>query len=276
MIEIGKKNKLKVEKFTEHGAYLTDGKDRILLPKRYLWGSLRIGDELEVFVYTDSEDRPVATTELPIVQVGETALLEAVGTNSYGAFLDWGLPKDLFVPFSEQRSKMRAGGHYPVYVYLDDASKRVVGSAKISKFIGNAFPNLKRGDAVGIFVYEKTELGWKVAVENLYQGMIYDNEIFEPIALGDRLMAIVKNVRSDGKIDLMPGEACKKRVGDLAEIILEEYESNGRKLPVNDSSSPEAIREAFHCSKKDFKKAIGQLLKERKIDISEARKVKGG
>ena len=271
MIEIGKKNKLKVEKFTEHGAYLTDGMQRILLPKRYLWGALRIGEELEVFVYNDSEDRPVATTDLPVAQIGEVAFLEVVGTNRFGAFLDWGLPKDLLVPFGEQRAKMRVGGRYPVFIYLDDASKRIVASAKISKFLGNVFLSLKRGETVTAMVYEKTDLGWRVAVNNLYQGMIYDNEIFQPVEIGDTLTAVVKTVRDDGKIDLTPGDVREKRVGDLASTILQSYHDNGNRLPVNDSSSPEEIKALFHCSKKDFKKAIGQLLKERKIDLSAAR-----
>lgn len=276
MIEIGKKNNLKVEKFTEHGAYLTDGQQRVLLPKRYLWGSLRLGEELEVFVYNDSEDRPIATTELPTVQVGEIGYLEVVGTNRFGAFLDWGLPKDLLVPFGEQKSKMRTGGRYPVYVYLDDASKRITGSAKIGKFIGNVFPDLKRGDEVEIILYEKTDLGWKAAVNNLYAGMIYDNEIFQPVSLGDKLPAIVKFVRDDGKIDLTLYGKTEMRVPELANQILKRYEERGNTLDVNDSSSPEEIKKIFNCSKKDFKKALGLLLKERKIDLESVRKVKEG
>ncbi|MCH5320001.1 MAG: GntR family transcriptional regulator [Paramuribaculum sp.] len=272
MIEIGKKNKLKIEKFTDHGAYLTDGTDRVLLPRRYLWGTMRLGEEIDVFVYTDSEDRPVATTDLPVAEVGELAYLEVVGTNRFGAFLDWGLPKDLLVPFSEQKAKMRTGGRYPVYVYLDDASKRVVASAKIGKFIGNAYPDMKRGDEVDAFVYEKSEYGWKVAVNNLYQGMIYDNEIFVPVRVGDKFGATVKNVRDDGKIDLLLGEKSVKRVADLASRILADYKANGNVLTVNDSSTPEDIKSEYQCSKKDFKKALGQLLKERMIDLDSVRK----
>lgn len=276
MIEIGKLNKLKVERFTDHGAYLTDsdGAGRVLLPKRYLWGSLRIGEELEVFVYTDSEDRPIATTEIPLATVGDVALLEVVGANRFGAFLDWGLPKDLLVPLGEQKSRMKVGGKYPVYVYLDHASQRVVASAKIDKFIGNLFPDLKRGDSVEAFVYERADTGWRVAVEGHYKGMIFDDEIFAPVAIGSRLQATVKSVRPDGKLDLLPVGKAEERVPELAQRILAAYQASDGRLEVNDQSSPAEIKEAFGCSKKDFKKALGQLLKERKIDLSAVRGIK--
>lgn len=271
MIEIGKKNILRVEKFTEHGAYLTDGNQRILLPKKYLWGSLRLGEELEVFVYNDSEDRPVATTTLPIAQVGEVAFLEVVETNRFGSFLDWGLEKDILVPFSEQKQKMKIGHRYPVYIFLDDASKRVVASAKIAKFIGNVFPSLNCGDEVEIIPFEKTELGWRVVVDNLYPGMIYDNEIYRPVHIGEKMHAVVKNIREDGRIDLILGDKSEKRITRLAADIFRYYKQNNDTLKINDSSSPDEIAKTFSCSKKDFKKALGQLLKERKIQIEQVR-----
>lgn len=270
MIKIGNYNTLRVARFVDFGAYLTDDdNNEVLLPARYVPDDATVGDEIEVFVYTDSEDRPVAVTEHPFATVGEFAFLQVAQVNKFGAFLDWGVPKHLLVPFSEQRLRMEEGGIYPVYVYLDDITKRVVASGKLEKFLGNVIPDYKPGQEVQALVWKHTDIGYKVIVDNLFQGMIYDNEVYAPLEIQQTITAYVKNVRDDGKIDLTVGDRAAKRVSDLTTLILDRIEHNGGRLTITDSSSPEEIKRAFHCSKKDFKKAVGKLYKERKIAIGE-------
>ncbi len=268
MINIGKTNTLKVNRLVEFGAYLTDdtaADTEILLPRRYVDENLRPGDEIEVFVYNDSEDRPVSTTAPPIAQVGEVAVLEVVGTCRYGAFLDWGLPKDLLVPFGEQRARMKMGGHYPVFIYLDDASKRIVASARLGKFLGNLLPSFSPGQEVDAVVYERTEIGFRCAVDSLHQGMLYSDELFRPVSIGQKLKAYVKNVRPDGRIDLSAAPDAKHRTRQLADRIAATIETAGGHIAISDASSPESIQAAFECSKKDFKKAVGHLLKTGRV-----------
>lgn len=266
MIKIGQYNKLTVERFVDFGAFLTDGEsESILLPSKYIDQSTAVGDEVEVFVYKDSEDRPVAVTEHPFACVGDVAFLQVAAVNKYGAFLDWGLPKDLLVPFSEQKSRMREGGFYPVYVYLDDETKRVVASAKLEKFIGNTIPDYRPGQKVEALVIQHTEIGYKVVVDNLHWGMIYDNEVFAPLEIEQSVKAYVKAVRDDGKIDLTLNDKAKVRTKSTAELIVEHLKANGGEMAVGDKSSPEEIKALFHCSKKDFKKALGALYKDKKI-----------
>ena len=270
MIKIGNYNTLRVARFVDFGAYLTDDdNNEVLLPARYVPDDATVGDEIEVFVYTDSEDRPVAVTEHPFATVGEFAFLQVAQVNRFGAFLDWGVPKHLLVPFSEQRLRMEEGGIYPVYVYLDDITKRVVASGKLEKFLGNVIPDYKPGQEVQALVWKHTDIGYKVIVDNLFQGMIYDNEVYAPLEIQQTITAYVKNVRDDGKIDLTVGDRAAKRVSDLTSLILDRIEHDGGRLTITDSSSPEEIKRAFHCSKKDFKKAVGKLYKERKIAIGE-------
>ena len=263
MINIGQRNMLEIARFCDFGAYLREpgGKDEILLPMRYLTEAMSVGDMLDVFVYTDSEDRPVATTDAPLAQVGDIAVLEVVGANRFGAFRDWGLPKDLLVPHSEQRARMQVGRSYPVYIYLDNASQRVAASAKIGKFIGNLYPELKRGEEVTAVVYERNEVGFRCAVNSLHQGIIYADEAFRPIHIGDTLTAYVKLVRPDGKIDLTLSGNAADRTRELADRIEEALRVAGGHIDLGDNSDPDDIRRAFQCSKKDFKKAIGLLLK---------------
>lgn len=269
MVEIGKYNRLTVKKLVDFGLYLDGGNGvEILLPARYIDSPLQPGDEMDVFIYTDSDDRLIATTEHPYAQVGEFAFLQVVQVNRIGAFLDWGLAKDLLVPFREQKSSMRQGGIYPVYLYLDDASKRVVASAKIEKYIGNTVPRYKRGAEVKALVLQHAEQGFKVVVDNLYSGMLYHNELFREVTVGEEMTAYVKQVREDGKIDLTLSDRCEERVGTLSERIYDRIAANGGRLSVTDKSSPEEIKALFQCSKKDFKKAVGHLYKERRIVIT--------
>lgn len=263
MIKIGNRNNLEVSRLVDFGAYLREpqGTVEILLPARYITTPLEPGDVVDVFVYTDSEDRLVATTLQPLAEVGTVAVLKVVATGRIGAFLDWGLPKDLLVPVGEQRQRMIEGRAYPVYVYLDNASKRVAASAKIDKYIGNVIPSLKRGEQVSAVVYDRNEVGYRCAVNSLHQGIIYADEVYSPINIGDTLTAYVKFVRPDGKVDLTVGPRAEERTHALADRVEQAIAECGGRLPLGDSSDPEEIRRRFQCSKKDFKKAIGHLLK---------------
>ncbi|MBR5898331.1 MAG: GntR family transcriptional regulator [Muribaculaceae bacterium] len=270
MIEIGKYNTLKVVKLVDFGVYLDGGNNvEILLPARYISTPLNEGDSIEVFIYTDSEDRLIATTLHPMAQVGEFAFLTVKQSTGIGAFLEWGLAKDLLVPFSEQRIKMREGGNYLVYVYLDNNTKRIVASTKINKFIGNTLPNYKRGDSVNVLICEINNLGYKAIVDNQHYGLIYRNETYSNVRVGDSLTAYVKAVRPDGKIDLTLNDTSANRTSNLAQEILDWLQISGGQGLLNDKSSPEEIKDTFACSKKDFKKALGYLYKERKINFTD-------
>lgn len=270
MINIGKYNRLRVARFVDFGAYLSDdSNNEVLLPARYVPADAAVGDEIEVFVYNDSEERPVAVTEHPFACVGEFAFLQVAQVNKFGAFLDWGVPKHILVPFAEQRVRMEEGGIYPVYVYLDHITKRVVASAKLEKFLGNVMPEYHPGDKVSALVWQHTPRGYKVIVDNLFQGMIYDNEVYAPLEIEQTVTAYVKNVRDDNKIDLTLGDKAVNRVAGLADEIIDHLSRNGGSMTLTDSSTPEDIKEAFRCSKKDFKKAIGKLYKDHKIVISD-------
>ena len=269
MTGIGKINSLEIARRTEQGFYLIDENgNEVLLPNRYITADMNIGDTIDVFVYNDSEDRPIATTETPYAQVGEFALLRVKAVNSIGAFLDWGLMKDLLVPFREQRMRMIAGRSYIVYVYVDDESKRIVASAKLDKFLDNKIPEYKFRKKADILVVKRTDLGFKVIVDNLFSGMIYHDEIYQDINIGEHYTAFIKNVRPDGKIDLKLGDREVKRVKGLADIIMDYIKANGGSMQITDSSSPEMIRAVFNCSKKDFKKTLGFLYKAKKIIIT--------
>lgn len=283
MISIGDYNDLRIERFVEHGAYLVDPEGQnsnsksnnkntyreVLLPSRYIEESMVVGDIIRVFVYTDSEDRPVATTEIPYARVGEFAFLQVLQVNRVGAFLDWGLSKNLLVPFKEQRVKMLSGGVYPVYVYLDLNSNRVVASAKLEKFVGNAYPDYRNGQKVTALVLSHTPIGYKTIVDNLHFGMIYTNEVYRPLEIGETVDAYVRQVRSDdGKIDLtLTAPGTLGRIVKIEDVIIDELK-NGT-LTLTDHSSPEEIRSVLNCSKKDFKKAVGALYRDKKIALSE-------
>lgn len=270
MIKIGKTNNLKVVKKVDFGLYLDGGESgEILLPKRYVDESMEVGDELDVFIYCDSEDRLVATTEKPLIEVGEFGLLKAVEVNRVGAFMEWGLQKDLLVPFREQSQEIRVGGSYVVYAFLDNATKRIVGSTKLNKYVGNRIPRYSEGDTVDILAVHKTDLGYKVIVDNLFWGMIYNNDLFDPLSPGDRIPAYVKTVREDGKIDVTLRERGGERVFQLANRIMGYLRDAGGEMALSDSSSPEEIKAVFQCSKKDFKKALGYLYKKGRILIAD-------
>lgn len=270
MIKLGKFNTMRVVRFVDFGAYLGDPDDEksaeILLPARYMPEDLRPGDTIDVFVYRDNENRPIATTDEPYATVGEFAYMQVNQVNDIGAFLDWGLVKELLVPFSEQKAKMRPGGIYLVYVYLDDATQRIVASAKIEKFLGNVFPEYKIGQRVRALVYQHTDIGYKAIVDNLHQGLLYENELFRPVELEETVEAYVKRVRPDGKIDLTLSSSTRDRVDEISDRIIE-YLRKPDASAVSDHLSPEEIRKLFGCSKKDFKKAVGMLYRSHAVSI---------
>lgn len=270
MIKLGKFNTMRVVRLVDFGAYLGDPDDEksaeILLPARYMPEDLRPGDTIDVFVYRDNENRPIATTDEPYATVGEFAYMQVNQVNDIGAFLDWGLVKELLVPFSEQKAKMRPGGIYLVYVYLDDATQRIVASAKIEKFLGNVFPEYKIGQRVRALVYQHTDIGYKAIVDNLHQGLLYENELFRPVELEETVEAYVKRVRPDGKIDLTLSSSTRDRVGEISDRIIE-YLRKPDASAVSDHLSPEEIRKLFGCSKKDFKKAVGMLYRSHAVSI---------
>lgn len=269
MVNIGRYNTLKIVKFVDFGAYLDAGNGvEILIPSKYIPDGVKVDDEIRVFVYTDSEDRLIATTEHPYAQVGEFAFLRVVDVNQVGVFLDWGLSKQLLVPFREQKARMVAGGIYPVYIYLDNATKRVVATTKVEKYLGNVIPDYRRGDEINALIWQHTPIGYRAIVDNLHYGMIYDNEIFRPLEIGATVKAYVKSVRDDGKIDLTLSGNIEQRISSLCDRILEYITLNGGTVDITDKSSPERIEATFQCSKKDFKKAVGHLYKERRVVLS--------
>ncbi len=263
-MKLGQYNELRVTRDSDYGLYLADTEgNEVLLPRRYVSDDMQPGSELRVFVYRDSEDRPVATTEIPYATVGQFAFLEVSDVNSTGAFLDWGLTgKQLLVPFSEQRVRMARGGIYPVYIYLDHATGRVVASGKLDRFTGNVPPAYRARQRVECLVLEHTPIGYRTIVDNLHRGMIYSSETYTPLEVGQTVTAYVKHVRPDGKIDLTLAGPQADRTAALAARIAEAARAAGGRLALGDASSPEEIRLAFSCSKKDFKRALGHLYKE--------------
>lgn len=272
-MEVGKYNTLQVLRATSVGLYLGDAEGNdVLLPHKYIPESIEMGQELEVFIYRDSEDRLIATTLTPAILRDQFAILEVVATSSIGAFLDWGLEKDLFVPFKEQNHKLQTGQWVPVYLYLDEETDRLVASAKINKFFRNQESiELEENQKVDLLVFEKTDLGYNVIVNNLYKGLIYENEIFRRLAWGDQTTGYIKNIREDGKIDisLQPLGFLNAR-DENSRIILEKLGENGGILHLSDSSDPMDIQEQLGMSKKAFKKAIGGLYRDGLVTISEA------
>lgn len=269
-IKLGKYNQLEVVKEVDFGVYLNGDEDgEILLPKRYVPEGTKPGDVLNVFIYLDMEERLVATTLQPYVQVGEFACLEVAWVNQFGAFLNWGLMKDLFVPFREQKMKMQKGKRYVVYVHLDEESYRIVASAKVEHFLSTEKSDYQPGQEVEVLVWQRTELGYKVIVENKFSGMLYHNEIFQPLEVGMRLTAFIKQVRSDGKIDLVLQKAGARKVDDFSEVLWQYIKDNDGFTPLNDKTDAEVIYHTFGVSKKTFKKAVGDLYKKRRIVLEE-------
>lgn len=269
-IKLGKFNQLEVVKQVDFGMYLDGGDEgEILLPTRYVPEDCKIGDMLNVFLYLDIEERLIATTLTPLVQVGQFAYLEVSWVNQFGAFLNWGLMKDLFVPFSEQKMKMQVGKKYIVHAHIDEESYRIVASAKVERYLSKDKAVYLPGEEVDILVWQKTDLGFKAIIDNKYSGLLYDNEIFCALETGVQTKAFVKQVREDGKIDLMLQKAGFEKVGDFSKILLEYIKEHGGSISLNDKSSADEIYAVFGVSKKTFKKGVGDLYKKHLIILKE-------
>lgn len=267
MLQLGKVNRLTILRRADQGLYLGGGPEDILLPNRYVPEGAEIGDEIDVFVYLDQDERLVATTERPLAQVGDFAWLTVSWVNQFGAFLDWGLMKDLFVPFREQKKRMELGKSYLVYVLLDPETYRIMATAKVERYLSTDHPPYHGGDAVEALVWQKTDLGFKVIVDNRHSGLLFDDEIFRPLHSGDRLTAYVKQVRPDGKIDLSLQKKGQKAVHDFSDTLLRHLQRHQGHTALGDKSPADEIYALFGVSKKVFKKAIGDLYRRRLIEL---------
>jgi predicted RNA-binding protein (virulence factor B family) len=267
MKELGQISRLPINRFTDYGAYmaLSDGEE-VLLPKGYLEGDEKEGDFINVFVYTDSEDRPVAVTTIPKVLLDEFAVLEAKEVGKIGAFMDWGLPKDLLVPNAEMGKPMKQGEKYLIRLCLDHRSNRLIGVSKYREFIFPSPEYYQPGEEVEGLIFEKSDLGYKVLLEDRYEGLIYANEVFQPLEIGSERKLWVKKRRDDGKLDLQVLPMGRVKYDEGAEKILEILDSKGF-LPLHDKSDPAEIQALLGMSKKHFKQCIGQLYKARQILI---------
>jgi predicted RNA-binding protein (virulence factor B family) len=266
-MNIGQYNTLTIDRLTKVGLFLTNGEKDVLLPIKYVPESYSIGDELKVFVYLDHEERPVATTLNPYVILGDFAFLRVNHTNDFGAFLDWGLEKDLFVPFKEQARPMEKSKRYLVYVYLDEKTNRIVATSRINKFLSNEELTVSEGEEVELIISHITEMGINVIINKQHRGLLYANEVYQDLRIGDKHKGFIRKIRIDNKIDVSLQKTGFENIEPNALYILKELKSSKGFLRLNDDSSPEDIKTVLKMSKKTFKKAIGTLYKEKKIDI---------
>lgn len=273
-ILLGQKNLLKAAWKVDFGMYLEgDEEGKILLPNRYVPEGLEVGDEIEVFVYLDNEERRVATTLEPKAMVGDFAYLEVAWVNEFGAFLDWGLMKDLFCPFREQKKRMETGRSYIVHVHMDDESYRLMASAKVEKWLENdklkENADIHVGDKIEALIWQKTDLGFKAIVNGKYGALLYDSQVFKDIHTGDKVDAYITKIRPDGKIDIALQQSGRQHTEDFAEQLLRYLQYRGGRCRLGDKSSAEEIKAQFGVSKKTYKRAIGDLYKRRLITIND-------
>ncbi len=270
MIQIGKTNKLKILRNTSVGMYLGDDDNNVvLLPKKYVESDFEIGDEIEVFIYNDSEDRVIATRLKPYIEINQFAYLNVSEVTKFGAFLDWGLEKDLFVPFKEQKHKMFEGYSYVVYVYLDELTNRIVASSKVNKFISNEVLTINQGDEVDLLVYNETAMGYTCIINSKHKGLIYHNDIYQDVRVGDQLKGYVKLIREGNLIDLSLQKIGFKHVLSSTDLILEYLREHDGYLELTDKSSPDLIERRFNMSKATFKKSLGILYRQRQVTLHE-------
>lgn len=268
MIEVGKVNTLKVLRETEVGFYLGDeDRNEVLLPISYAKEKYKSGKFLEVFVYPDADGKAIATTSKPYININEFAYLRVVSVNDIGAFLDWGIEKDLLVPFSEQKHKLTEDNFYVVFVYLDEVTNRIVASTKIDKFLDNEELTVKEGEEVDLIVYEESPLGFSAIINGQHQGLIYHNDIYKEVEIGDEMKGFVKNIREDKLIDLSFQKSGFKNVLDSTDVVMEYLQKHNGFVDLHDKSTPEEISIRLSMSKATFKKAIGILYRHRKILI---------
>ncbi|MDR1335724.1 MAG: GntR family transcriptional regulator [Tannerella sp.] len=267
-METGKMNTLKVIKTVDFGVYLDGGEGReILLPARYVPDGCREGDEVEVFIYHDNEGRLVAATVRPLATVGEFQWMQVKEVSEVGAFLEWGLMKDLLVPYREQKAPMKKGRRYLVHVYLDRITKRIVASARIDRFLDNVPPRYERNQEVDLLVAESTELGYKVIINHLHWGLVYHNEVFHSLETGEKRKGYIREVREDDKIDVSLYPLGYEKIDGIARRVLQTLTQNGGFLPLHDKSDAGEIYALFACSKKSFKKAVGALYRQHFISL---------
>lgn len=269
MIEIGQYNTLKIQRDTSVGLYLTDGSKDVLLPNKYVPRKFEVGDELAVFVYLDHEERLVATTLKPYITLNDFAYLRVSYINKFGAFVDWGLEKDLFVPFKEQARPMEKSKRYLIHMHIDDKTGRLVGSSRTSKFLNNETLTVEEGEEVDLIISHITEMGINVIINGKHKGLLYKDEVYQDLRTGDRVIGYVKLIRPDNKIDITLQKGGADSIEPNAQYILEELRESRGFIRLNDNSHPEDIKTVLKMSKKAFKKAIGSLYKQRLIEIKE-------
>lgn len=275
MIEIGKYNTLTILRDTKVGLYLgnptedPEGIHDVLLPNKYVPNDFEIGDEITVFVYLDHEERPVATTLEPYIFLNEFALLRVNYINEFGAFMNWGMEKDLFVPFKEQARPMEQGKRYLVYMYMDEKTNRLVASSKLNQFLTNDDITVEVGEEVDLIVSHITDLGINVIINEKHKGLLYKNEVYDDLRTGDRIIGFIKTIRPDGKIDVSVRKLGFESIEPSSQVILDELKASRGFLRLNDDSHPEDIKTVLKMSKKTFKKAIGLLYKQKLIDIKD-------
>lgn len=269
-MEIGKINKLKAARTTDNGCYLMDAEgSEVLLPNAYVTKDLKLGDEIEVFVYKDNEERPVATTLAPKIQVDKFAYLQVMDVNKAGAFMDMGVVKQLMIPYSEQPVKMETGESYVVFCLLDDETDRLIGSAQLEDFIFTEEIDLEEGQEVDLLIYKRSNLGINVIVNQMFQGLIFHSDVHKRVNIGDEIKGYMKTIREDGKLDILLQEPGYKNVIDkTTQGVLDILKKHGGKFPYHDKSNPDDIRRVFGMSKKAFKKALGNLYKNRMVELS--------
>ena len=268
MIHLGEYNTLTIMRETEPGLFLNDEEDNeVLLPNRYVPEEFKIWDKLEVFVYLDNEERLVAVTDKPFIKKDEFALLRCNEVTEFGAFLDWGMVKELFCPFKEQAYKMKKGAWYLVHCYLDEESNRLVASSKTNRFLDNTELTVNQFDEVDLIASHPSDIGWNVIVNEIHQGLIYNDNVFQDISVGDKLKGIVKKIRPGNKLDISFGQIGYRNIEPNADRILHELHDNSGFLNLTDKSSPEEIKDMLQMSKKNFKKAVGSLYKQKQIEI---------
>ena len=269
-LELGRVNRLRIAREMDHGYYLTSaGEHEVLLPRRYVRDDMKIGDEIEVFVYSDSEDRLVATTERPKAMLGEFGFFEVVDVTDFGAFVDWGLSKDLFVPRNRMKRAMKVGDKRILHVAYDAQSDRLMGEERLQKFLKTDLKGLKKFQEVDILIFAKTPMGFKVIVNNTYEGMIFHNEIFETVHSGQHKKAYIKNIRSDGKVDLSLQPIGAKNSDHATEKIVDLLNQYDGFIPYNYKSDADRIKTVFGLSKKAYKKALTALINAKKIEVTE-------
>ena len=270
MIEIGKHNSLTIARDTKVGLFLTAGKDDVLLPNKYVPKVYEIGEEITVFVYLDHEERPVATTLVPYIFLNEFALLRVNYVNQVGAFMDWGMEKDILVPFKEQARPMEKGKRYLVYLYMDEKTNRLVASSKTNQFLDNENITVEKNEEVDLIISHITDIGINVIINQLHKGLIYKDEVYDDtIRTGDKLKGYIKTIRPDGKIDVSLQKQGFENIEPNSEVILNELRASRGFLRLNDNSHPEDIKTVLKMSKKTFKKAVGMLYKEKLIEIKD-------